>query len=105
MYAIRSYYVLKCLHAEELRSALQHEILHWKNRDHWWRLFVETMVSVLWFHPLVWYLRKQLTLETEKRCDEEVIGSGTRSQSYANCLLKAASFNQGLPIYGGAIVV
>ena len=96
---------LKCLDAEELRSALQHEILHWKNHDHWWRLLVETMVSVFWFHPLVWYLRKQLTLETEKRCDEEVIGTGMRYQSYANCLLKAASFNQGLRMYGGAIAL
>lgn len=96
---------LKCLNTEELHSALQHEFLHWKNRDHWWRLFVETMVSVLWFHPLVWFLRKQLNLETEKRCDEEVIGAGTKSSSYANCLLKAASFNQGLRMYGGAIAL
>ncbi len=91
---------LEMLDEKELVSAFRHEITHWKKKDHLWRFFVELVVCCFWFHPLLWFLRRRLILETEKRCDETVLAGGIETQSYANCLLKAAEFSQDLSRFG-----
>ena len=84
---------LELLNEEELASAFQHEIAHWIRKDHLWRMFAEVVLCLFWFHPLVWFSRKQMFLETEKSCDEYVLASGRTIDSYASCLLKAAEFS------------
>ena len=84
---------LDTLTDNELVSAYQHEISHWMRRDNLWRLLTEAVTAVFWFHPLVWFIRNRLTLETEKACDETVLGFGKEANGYATCLLKAAEFS------------
>lgn len=84
---------LDTLTDDELVSAYQHEISHWIRRDNLWRLLTDAVTALFWFHPLVWFIRNRLTLETEKACDETVLGLGKRADRYANCLLKAAEFS------------
>ena len=84
---------LDTLTDDELVSAYQHEISHWIRRDNLWRLLTDAVTALFWFHPLVWFIRNRLTLETEKACDETVLGLGKRADRYASCLLKAAEFS------------
>ena len=84
---------LDTLTNDELVSAYQHEISHWIRRDNLWRLLTDAVTAVFWFHPLVWFIRNRLTLETEKACDETVLALGKEADGYANCLLKAAEFS------------
>ena len=89
---IAKHELLEVLNDRELIAALQHEIVHKTRRDNFWRLAIDGITNFFWFHPIVWYLRKRQIIETEKACDEHVLSSGQPSQTYANCLLKAAEF-------------
>ncbi len=84
---------LDTLSEDELVSAYQHEISHWIRRDNLWQLLTEVVTAVFWFHPLVWFIRNRLSLETVKACDETDLGFGKSADSYAHCLLKAAEFS------------
>ncbi|MEM9161139.1 MAG: TonB family protein, partial [Verrucomicrobiota bacterium] len=85
----------------ELASAMRHEIAHLDRRDNVWRLVVECVVCLFWFHPILWIHRKLMLFEMEKACDEQVIASGVESGGYANCLLKAAAFSADDECVGG----
>lgn len=83
---------LEMLNDRELTAAYQHEIAHKERWDNVWRLMIDVIASLLWFHPIIWYLKRKILIETEKACDEQVILSGQSTSIYANCLLKAAEY-------------
>ena len=51
----------------------------------WVKMLVET---VFWFHPLVWWIGKQIVQERERACDEEVLRLGSEPRVYAQGILK-----------------
>jgi beta-lactamase regulating signal transducer with metallopeptidase domain len=78
---------------EERASMLIHELTHFRRRDHYMNLFQTLIGSVLFFHPIVRYACKQLSLERELACDAHVISSGAAASAYAESLLKVAERN------------
>ncbi len=52
---------------------LQHELIHFKRRDLWWKLLGILVRSIHWFNPLVWMLGRDLEFYTETSCDAEVV--------------------------------
>lgn len=82
---------LETLTENELLAAIKHELAHLYRRDNLWRLSQEIALSLFWFHPLVWMLRQKLRSESEIACDEFALSQGEEPESYAKCLLKAAS--------------
>jgi hypothetical protein len=49
------------------------------------------LVRALWWpNPLVWWASQRLAVESERACDDLVLGSGTRPSQYAEHLLEAA---------------
>ncbi len=84
---------LEALSNKELIAAIRHELAHARRRDNLWRLVHEAIVALFWFHPLVWVLRDKLRTECEHACDEFALSQGEEPQSYAKCLVKAASLN------------
>jgi beta-lactamase regulating signal transducer with metallopeptidase domain len=59
-------------------TLIAHELAHLRRRDHWVRL-VEVAATVLyWWHPAVWWARRELREAEEQCCDAWVVWSMPR---------------------------
>ena len=76
---------------EELYFILKHELVHLKRHDTYYKLFLLVVNALHWFNPLVWYMRKEATVDMELSCDENVIwGMNLESRkAYVETLLSA----------------
>ena len=55
------------------RRAIVHELEHVRRGDWPIQLAARMVVSLYWFHPLVWNAWRQLCLESERACDDAVL--------------------------------
>jgi beta-lactamase regulating signal transducer with metallopeptidase domain len=74
-------------------TLLAHELAHLRRRDHWVRWFELVVVGLYWWHPAVWWARRQLHEAEEQCCDAWVVwalpGSGP---TYAAALVETVAF-------------
>jgi TonB family protein len=75
----------------KLRAVLTHEMAHVKRGDSATLLLASFTTCLFWFHPLSWFLRRQLSALAEEACDEAVLASGAAPEQYANFLIDFAS--------------
>ncbi len=77
--------------SQELQFAvLAHEAAHIRRCDWLYQMLAEVACAVYWFHPLFWVARNQLHLESERACDDAVLGRGVEGKEYAQHLLDIA---------------
>ncbi|MBP6823770.1 MAG: M56 family metallopeptidase, partial [Acidobacteria bacterium] len=76
--------------ADERQAMIEHELAHVARRDPMTNLFQNLIGAVFFFHPLVRLACRQLQVEREMACDDQVINSGVKSQLYVESILKAA---------------
>jgi TonB family protein len=71
-------------------GVLAHELLHVKRRD-WAHMLVEELVrAVLWFHPAIWWLLRQIAVAREQLVDRAVVGVTLERRAYLDALVKVA---------------
>jgi beta-lactamase regulating signal transducer with metallopeptidase domain len=70
------------------RAVLCHELAHLRRLDLLLNALGQLACAVWWFHPLVWVAARRLRLESERACDDLVLGVGTRASEYADHLLQ-----------------
>jgi beta-lactamase regulating signal transducer with metallopeptidase domain len=58
---------------DQLRSILAHELAHIRRHDHWVNMFQGLIEIILFFHPAVWWISKQLHIEREYCCDDSSV--------------------------------
>ena len=77
---------------KELVYACEHEIWHYKNHDHWLRLFIDLLLCVQWFNLFAYLLNNELALGIEIANDQRVLGKRDQLNrvEYAECILKIA---------------
>jgi beta-lactamase regulating signal transducer with metallopeptidase domain len=78
------------LSTSELNSILIHELAHLRRRDDWTNLAQQILKALFFFHPAVWWIQNQLTLEREMACDDAVLAETTNPRGYAQCLVSVA---------------
>jgi protocatechuate 3,4-dioxygenase beta subunit len=76
---------------EKLRAVLAHERTHAERGDCALALLAEVNRCLYWFHPLAWWLQRQLASLAEAACDDAAIGSTGDRASYARHLLEVAA--------------
>ncbi len=66
---------------------LSHESAHLRRRDALLSIVSAFYACLLWWHPLVWIVRRRMTAEAEKACDDLVLADGFNAVEYAEVLL------------------
>lgn len=81
------------LEEKEREYVLAHERYHIKRRDYLIKLAAYGLLSVYWFHPLVWISFYMMSRDMEMSCDEQVIKTLELDErkAYSTLLLSFAS--------------
>jgi beta-lactamase regulating signal transducer with metallopeptidase domain len=83
-------WIMRELSASELNQILLHELAHFRRWDDWTNLFQQMVKAVFFFHPVVWWLDKQVAVEREMACDDAVLAETRSPRAYAQCLARLA---------------
>jgi hypothetical protein len=83
----------------KLEAVLAHESAHVRRRDPLVTLFAALNRSLLWFHPLAWWIERRLTLLAEQACDEASIAVLGDRERYARLLLQMAGEVEAPPLW------
>jgi beta-lactamase regulating signal transducer with metallopeptidase domain len=87
--------VLGCWSIEQLEMALLHELAHIRRHDNLVTLLQRLAESLLFFHPLTWWLSAWVSLERELCCDRLVVEHTGRPRAYARMLAALAGAGPG----------
>jgi beta-lactamase regulating signal transducer with metallopeptidase domain len=74
----------------ELSAILAHEEAHVRRRDPLVAAVALVNRAVFWFHPLAWWLHREISRLSEQACDAVVIASGHDGDVYSTCLVRFA---------------
>ncbi len=86
-------YLPTAMPEEEIPYVVVHEVTHIRRRDHWWKPLGFLVLSIYWFHPLLWLSYHLFCRDIELACDESVIRRlkpGHRA-GYAQALLACST--------------
>ena len=75
--------------AGDLRHALLHELEHVRRHDWPVHILARITCALYWFHPAAWMAWRQLSLESERACDDAVVGQAEKT-AYAQQLVALA---------------
>lgn len=85
--------LMSTLSRSQQSAILAHELAHFRRGDQWMRWFEFVVVGLYWWHPAVWYARKQLQAAEELCCDAWVLRVyPDQARGYAHALLAAVDF-------------
>ena len=79
-----------------LPYALEHEVCHYRQKDHIWSVLRILCLIIWWWNPLVWLAAAVSREDSELACDERVLLrlGWEKRFSYAEALLAAAAGNR-----------
>lgn len=78
---------------KEQEYVIAHERAHIKNHDHWWKPIGFLLLSLYWFHPVIWAAYVLFCRDIELACDERVVrdlDAGQRAD-YSEALLSCSA--------------
>jgi beta-lactamase regulating signal transducer with metallopeptidase domain len=85
--------LLERLDEEQQATLLVHELAHVRRRDHWVRLLELVVMALYWWHPVVWWARRELHEAEEQCCDAWVVWARAgAARAYALALLQTVAF-------------
>lgn len=74
---------------QELNMILKHELVHFRRKDLWAKVFILFVSTIHWFNPLFYRFAKELDQLCERACDDEVIKNtdGQLRKTYSQAIL------------------
>jgi bla regulator protein BlaR1 len=81
--------------ATRLAMVLAHERAHVRRRDSVARLLSLINRAVFWFHPLAWWLHREIAGLAEEACDVAAAAAAPSRSAYADCLIAIARHARG----------
>ena len=86
--------VLNQLNMQEMEAIIAHE-LHTSKGMFLLNLIAAAIETMLYYHPVIWWLQKQLSKYREEACDDEALAFTPRNpMAYARALLKIEEMDQ-----------
>jgi len=82
----------------QFQAILAHEFCHVRRGDHRTAAVHMLVEALCWFHPLVWWIGRQLVAERERACDEHVLAAGGDPWAYADSIVAVCRFYMKSPI-------
>ncbi|HET9181546.1 MAG TPA: M56 family metallopeptidase [Candidatus Angelobacter sp.] len=83
-------WMLKEAGSEELKHVVLHELAHLQRHDDWTNLVQKIVKALLFFHPAVWWMDRELSMQREMACDDTVLAQTASPRTYAECLARVA---------------
>lgn len=88
--------LLDRLNEEATETLILHELAHLRRGDHWVRMLEIVCLCIYWWHPVIWWGRKQLRIVEEECCDAFVV-EHCQGGVYARALLATVDFLSNHP--------
>ncbi len=85
---------LSSLSENEVEAVIAHELAHIRRFDAFVNLFQVTVETLLFYHPAVWWLGKQVRAEREHCCDDVAVAVCGSPFTYAHALARMAEWKQ-----------
>ena len=73
-----------------LTYVILHELAHLRRRDALVEALLSVLECLLFFHPAIWWLSRQVREAREQCCDQEALRGGASPESLARALLHLA---------------
>ena len=87
------------LSESQMRAIIVHELAHIRRHDYLVNLFQTVVESLLFFHPLLWWLSLQIRVERENCCDDVVLEHCDDRNEYVRALIKLESNGERQTIF------
>lgn len=85
--------LLTRLDAEGRETLIAHELAHFRRGDHWVRTCELIISGIYWWHPVVWWARREIEISEEECCDAWVMEQFPDApRCYAEALLETIDF-------------
>ncbi|HEV3259817.1 MAG TPA: M56 family metallopeptidase [Gemmataceae bacterium] len=78
---------------EQRETLLTHELAHLRRGDHWVRRLELVVMGLYWWHPVVWWARREIQEAEEQCCDAWVVWAlPGAAHAYATALVETVAF-------------
>jgi beta-lactamase regulating signal transducer with metallopeptidase domain len=86
------------LSSAQIEALLAHELAHVRRHDYLVNLFQTAVETLLFYHPAVWWISRQVRLERENCCDDLAIAATGDARVYARALLRLEEERASVPL-------
>ena len=94
---------LSGLSAQQIEAILVHELAHIRRYDYLVNLFQKLVETLLFYHPAVWWISRQIRVERENCCDDWAVRVCGNAAAYARALAQIEELrtSTGLAVSAG----
>lgn len=89
--------IVSGLTPSQLQALLLHEMAHIRRFDPIVNLCQRMIEAVLFFHPIVWFVSRRISVEREHAADDIVLAAGWDRPIYADALVRVAELATAIP--------